>query len=529
MAESRAQDATAQRFWCHECSADVATRVDAASEEMCCQQCGGNFVEEIEEVGALGFAAALFRASMRWLLGCVETGARAFSQDDPPQEFEVAVEQPTSASSATITTTEASARSTGSTATTNTQTEPRTATTGTATSLQFEPLASEETAQQHVVRQMYETPTASRPSPSTSLMQFLSGAPGRGTRIMSSNGNPVEFYISESGDAGDAAGVWGALGGMLPMLAGNLGDYAFGNMSTVINQLMQNDPNRVRTGSLLLHLCFSPPASKEVVEKLPKVKITQSDVDGSAECPVCKDFFVVDDEVHQLPCDHSFHPDCILPWLKQHNSCPLCRFELPTDDPDYENRRRRRRSSIPTHSLLCLLVQHRAEAMAAYAEAIRLCYRIEDEATEATLVRRPQRIPLASSDTTLTRPLLLLQTSQLQKLQRHADALTRVESLATESTRDDGVESERRSFKAAFDDLATPNGLLPKNQLRLLAKELGTLVPLSDNEVDEIWKQVRSSCPGYGGGSELTPGCLTFSTAERQSPPQSRRFFNIAE
>ncbi|RLN10910.1 hypothetical protein BBJ28_00015760 [Nothophytophthora sp. Chile5] len=304
MAESRVQDApTGQRFWCHECSADVATRVDAASEEMCCQQCGGNFVEEIEE-------------------------------------FEVAVEQPTSASSATTTTTGASGRSTGSTATTNTQTEPRTATAGTATSradadggvnLQFEQLTSEEMAQQHGVRQMYETPTASRPSPSTSLMQFLSGAPGRGTRIMSSNGNPVEFYISESGDAGDAAGVWGALGGMFPMLAGNLGDYAFGNMSTVINQLMQNDPNRVRS---------APPASKEVVEKLPKVKITQSDVDGSAECPVCKDFFVVDDEVHQLPCDHSFHPDCILPWLKQHNSCPLCRFELPTDDPDYESRRR---------------------------------------------------------------------------------------------------------------------------------------------------------------------------------------------
>lgn len=61
----------------------------------------------------------------------------------------------------------------------------------------------------------------------------------------------------------------------------------------------------------------APPAAKNVVETLPKLKIAQSDVDASAECPVCKDFFAVDEEAHELPCKHLFHPDCILPWLKQ--------------------------------------------------------------------------------------------------------------------------------------------------------------------------------------------------------------------
>ncbi|KDP20379.1 hypothetical protein JCGZ_05262 [Jatropha curcas] len=65
---------------------------------------------------------------------------------------------------------------------------------------------------------------------------------------------------------------------------------------------------------------------------IPTIKITSSflDDDPVLLCAVCKDQFVIDVDAKLLPCNHLFHPDCILPWLNSnHDSCPLCRFQLP--------------------------------------------------------------------------------------------------------------------------------------------------------------------------------------------------------
>lgn len=86
-----------------------------------------------------------------------------------------------------------------------------------------------------------------------------------------------------------------------------------------------------------------PPTSKSVVKNLQLVALTQEDVDkDNALCAVCKDEMTTGQQAMQLPCTHRYHGDCIIPWLGIRNTCPVCRYELPTDDPDYEQRRAQR-------------------------------------------------------------------------------------------------------------------------------------------------------------------------------------------
>ena len=81
---------------------------------------------------------------------------------------------------------------------------------------------------------------------------------------------------------------------------------------------------------------LAPPASVSVVKNLPRRTLDTFNDKQNAQCPVCLVSFDVDDIIIEMPCDHFFHTDCLLPWLNKTNSCPLCRYELKTDDQSYE-------------------------------------------------------------------------------------------------------------------------------------------------------------------------------------------------
>lgn len=81
------------------------------------------------------------------------------------------------------------------------------------------------------------------------------------------------------------------------------------------------------------------PASRAAVEGLPEVKLSEEE--ASRGCAVCKDAIAVGESVVMLPCKHCFHGECIRPWLAIRNTCPVCRFELPMGNAEYDRRRSR--------------------------------------------------------------------------------------------------------------------------------------------------------------------------------------------
>ena len=60
------------------------------------------------------------------------------------------------------------------------------------------------------------------------------------------------------------------------------------------------------------------PISKDVLDRLVRTKIDSIHVDLlSRDCTVCQDRFILMDECIQLPCNHYFHSQCIIPWLNK--------------------------------------------------------------------------------------------------------------------------------------------------------------------------------------------------------------------
>lgn len=55
--------------------------------------------------------------------------------------------------------------------------------------------------------------------------------------------------------------------------------------------------------------------------------VDKGDEDGK-RCAICLEDFEGGEQVMVTPCDHMFHEECILPWVRSHGQCPVCRFVL---------------------------------------------------------------------------------------------------------------------------------------------------------------------------------------------------------
>ncbi|KAE8671959.1 actin-related protein 5-like [Hibiscus syriacus] len=147
----------------------------------------------------------------------------------------------------------------------------------------------------------------------TSVSASPSSASG-GDSTVEQNGRSFELYYDD-----------GAGSGLRP-LPPSMSEFLLGSgFDRLIDQLSQMEIHN--TGRNV-----QPPASKAAVEAMPTVEIKETHIRDELCCAVCKEQFELGTKVRNMPCDHLYHYNCILPWLQLRNSCPVCRHELPTAD-----------------------------------------------------------------------------------------------------------------------------------------------------------------------------------------------------
>lgn len=74
----------------------------------------------------------------------------------------------------------------------------------------------------------------------------------------------------------------------------------------------------------------APPATDEALRNLERKPVNKEmlEPDGKAECTICIDEMKEGDSAMFLPCKHWFHEECVVLWLKEHNTCPICRTPI---------------------------------------------------------------------------------------------------------------------------------------------------------------------------------------------------------
>lgn len=111
----------------------------------------------------------------------------------------------------------------------------------------------------------------------------------------------------------DGEGVWNVGGGR--------------TFEDLLHHIMMNDSSHAGV----------PPASERLIESLSRLQVTEeTDLQELGECCISQEAFEIGELAVCLPCKHSYKEEPIIHWLKMHNTCPVCRIQLPAPEENVQ-------------------------------------------------------------------------------------------------------------------------------------------------------------------------------------------------
>ncbi|KIH58581.1 zinc finger, C3HC4 type [Ancylostoma duodenale] len=128
------------------------------------------------------------------------------------------------------------------------------------------------------------------------------------SQVLATLGNPnmqVRIHIGDDGDG---------------TMHGPFGDYVWGEsgMDRIVTQLLNQMDGNARPVGL----------NEQQINRLPIIKVSKEHVEKDTQCTTCFEDFKLGELVVELQCHHIFHCQCVVPWLQQRPSCPICRQEV---------------------------------------------------------------------------------------------------------------------------------------------------------------------------------------------------------
>ncbi|EER12774.1 RING-H2 finger protein ATL5O, putative [Perkinsus marinus ATCC 50983] len=229
------------------------------------------------------------------------------------------------------------------------------------------------------------------------------------------------------------------------------------------------------------HSNVPPPASSTAIQSLPKVVVTPEDIGEDAknnqECSICLEPQHVGNKATKLPCGHIFCSGCIVPWLRKNCTCPVCRYELPTNDAQFEagrkDRMKQRKMRFRKRDLQNMSVRGLRQLMNEIGVSSEGCLEKSDMLDRLEASSRVELIPECPSSST----------------QPHVYSRSQLMSMTVPEIKD----------LMARCNLALPEEAVEKEQLLGMLVSSGRVIVSSDDTTDDT--DMPDSDNNHAGGS----------------------------